>query len=690
MSQFVDALKDELESTFKEEISVYFDINPYDGLLETHDVDASLKEKLKCLVFIPIVSRTYCDPKSYSWEHELKAFVEQASLDQYGLKVKLPDGNVASRVLPVRIHNLDVSDIELLESLLGGVLRGIEFIYKEPGVNRPLKPDDDEKINLNKTKYRNQVNKVANAIKEIISGLRNPDHSGKSTAEKPGKEIQSSPKNLKTKMLAGSLLFIALIAAGYFLIPEFSKTSKRLEKSVAVLPFHNYSENPEEYMSDGLTDEIINHLYKIKSFDKVVSLSTVMTYKGTDKKMPQIANELKVNYILEGSYKKIGDHVRVNAQLVDPKKDRYLWQQEYDQPYTEIIGIQADIALQIAAQVKAYLTSSERQKIKKNPTVNPEAYNLYMQGRYLWNKRTREGLLKSIEFFEKSVAEDPGYALAYAGLADSYSTLVFWDWLSREEGFPKAKEFALKAIEMDPDLAEAHAILGDILMWSEWNWDKAVEELKLATELDPNCAVAHQYYSEYLDIIRNYGDAREQINIALRLDPVSSAFNASSALYYYNEGKFPEAVDACLKLMKINPDFTKNYYVCCFSYMAMGNDSAACEVFQQLLRRDALTSKYAIDIKNLFSQYGMKGVLNWIIQSELMKPVPWSISLAWAYMALGNKEEALNWLEKALKEHATEIPRINSYYIFNTLRSEPRFMAIIEKIGLAEYVKKNY
>ena len=172
VSEFVEALKTELESTFKEEIGVYFDINPHDGLLETHDVDASLKDKLRCLVFIPIISRTYCDPKSFAWEHEFKAFVEQASKDQFGLKVKLPKGNVASRVLPVRIHDLDANDIHLCESVLGSVLRSVEFIYKETGVNRSLTPQDEEKKNLNGTIYRNQINKVALAIKEIILGLQ--------------------------------------------------------------------------------------------------------------------------------------------------------------------------------------------------------------------------------------------------------------------------------------------------------------------------------------------------------------------------------------------------------------------------------------------------------------------------------------------------------------------------------------
>ncbi len=173
VTEFVDHLKSELESTFKEEISVYFDTNPDDGLLETHDVGASLKEKLKCLVFIPIISRTYCDPKSFAWEHEFKAFVDQASGDQFGLKITLPDGNVSNRVLPVRIHDLDSADIKLCESMLGGVLRGVEFVYKSSGVNRPLRSvEDNPHNNLNHAIYRDQINKVALAVRSIIEGMK--------------------------------------------------------------------------------------------------------------------------------------------------------------------------------------------------------------------------------------------------------------------------------------------------------------------------------------------------------------------------------------------------------------------------------------------------------------------------------------------------------------------------------------
>lgn len=198
VTEFADNLKRELEATFKEEISVYFDMNPHDGLLETHDVDESLKEKLRCLIFIPVISRTYCDPKSFAWEHEFKAFIEEASKDQFGLKIKLQSGNVSNRVLPVWIHNLDAEDIKLCESSLGGILRGVEFIYKSPGVNRPLRVREDKlQENVNKTIYRDQINKVANAVKEIFSGIR----TGEILSEKEHPSWQMSWKESKKEII---------------------------------------------------------------------------------------------------------------------------------------------------------------------------------------------------------------------------------------------------------------------------------------------------------------------------------------------------------------------------------------------------------------------------------------------------------------------------------------------------------
>jgi adenylate cyclase len=232
VSEFVDALKTELESTFKEEISVYFDINPHDGLLETHDVNASLKEKLRCLVFVPIILLTYCDPKSFAWEREFCAFNKLAKEEKSGRDIKLSNGNVTSRILPVKIHEIDTEDKALLENELGGVLRCIEFIYKESGVNRPLKPADNKNDNQNKTDYRNQVNKIANAINEIICGLKNPSSSIVMTSRNDSNNI--------------------------------SKSNHEPFESIAVLPFANMSSDPEqEFFSDGISEEIINMLAQV-------------------------------------------------------------------------------------------------------------------------------------------------------------------------------------------------------------------------------------------------------------------------------------------------------------------------------------------------------------------------------------------------------------------------------------------
>ena len=230
VSEFVEALKTELESTFKEDVSVYYDINPHDGLLETHEVDDSLKDKLKCLVFIPIISRTYCDPKSFAWAHEFKAFIDLASKDQFGLKIKLPNGNVANRILPVRIHELDADDIKLCESFTGGFLRGVEFIYKEPGVNRPLRNNEDRpNDNLNRTFYRNQINKVANAIKEVLSGIKTESLiAGKdktqdgvtfneAVLEKRQSELQKPYVSTPNKLLSGLAVVAIIIVTGIFL-----------------------------------------------------------------------------------------------------------------------------------------------------------------------------------------------------------------------------------------------------------------------------------------------------------------------------------------------------------------------------------------------------------------------------------------------------------------------------------------
>jgi TolB-like protein len=442
VSEFIEALKTELESTFKEEISVYFDINPSDYLLESYDVDASLKDKLKCLVFIPIISRTYCDPKSFAWEHEFKAFVEQTSQDQFGLKVKLPNGNVASRVLPVRIYDLDTSDTKLCESVLGGILRGIEFIYKEPGVNKPLTGDDDEKKNLNGTKYRIQINKVANAIKEVITALEQHEQKPEEVSKKVIESVSIPRRSNKTTIIAGSLILLALIVLSYFFIPKLFKSEKQLEKSIAVLPFRNDTPvDSNKYFINGIMEEVLNDLQTIKDL-RVLGRTSVEQYRNNNtKSIPEIARELGVNYIVEGSGQKYGNKFVLRVQLLIAKNERHLWGNSYEQEIKEtsdIINVQSNIAQAIATELKATITPEEKLLLEKIPTKSLSAYDFYQLGREEYGKyvaaRVRAGqgqeeFKKAELYYLKALEYDSTFAQAYTGLAgvilNKYSQFYF-------------------------------------------------------------------------------------------------------------------------------------------------------------------------------------------------------------------------------------------------------------------------
>jgi len=641
VTEFVDNLKGELESTFKEEVSVYFDINPHDGLLETHDVDESLKEKLKCLVFIPVISRTYCDPKSFAWEHEFKAFVEQASQDQFGLKVKLPNGNVANRVLPVRIHDLDNTDIKLCESILGGVLRGIEFIYKTAGVNRPLRSKEDSpNDNLNKTFYRDQINKVALAIKEII--------------------------------------------------PTMFKTSEPGDKSIAVLPFTNLSNDPDqEYFSDGIVEAILNHLFKVGDL-KVISSTSTKRYKNTELSLREIAKELGVSSILEGSVQKIGNNVRITAQLIDAKTDVHLWSEIYDKNISDIFSIQSEVAQNVARELKATLTAEEKEQIGKNQTINPEAYNLYLQGRFFWNKRTKDGLNKSVKYFEKAITTDPDYALAYAGLADAYFIQAYWGWIPWIEGAAESKESALRALDIDKNLAEAHTVLGALLNYKEWKWEEARKELKLAIELNPNFVTAHHYYSELLNILKQNVEARKHINIALQLDPFLPVLHVLSSTYFCNEGKLKESLDECLVLQELDPEYSNRllYWKEFNIYCKQKEDLKALEALKKALFMDTLKIINSNTVEDVYNKSGINGLWNWLIERELKKSAPSTLTLANGFAKLGKKEEALDWLYKAFENPSPGFALINNDPDYDNLRLEPRFQAIIKKIGLSEFQKR--
>jgi tetratricopeptide (TPR) repeat protein len=410
-----------------------------------------------------------------------------------------------------------------------------------------------------------------------------------------------------------------------------------------------------------------------------------LQYKGTQKTIPEIGKELNVNYLIEGSAQRFEDQVRIRVQLINAVTDDHIWGDTYEGNWKDIMSFQSEIAKQIAGELKTVLTPEEKEQIEKSQTTNSEAYNLYLQGRFYWNKRTKDGLNKSVEYFENAIKTDPNYALAYAGLADAYYILTWYGWYNRPEGLIKSREYALQALKIDNNLAEAHAIVGTLLCWNNWEWEKAKKELLLAVELNPNYAIAHSYYSELLDILKQNSEARQHINLALKLDPFFQMLHGLSSLYYYHEGKFEESLEECQVMRKLDPGFTAVNYRFFNIYMMRGEDFNALEALQTIMLSDSLLAKNVYLIKNVYNQSGINGLLKWLIELELDKPNPPSVAIARWYVKLDMKDKTLNWLEKAFEEHQPEIPRINNDPDFDNIRSEPRFQAIIRKMGLSEY-----
>ncbi|MBE0678470.1 MAG: tetratricopeptide repeat protein, partial [Bacteroidales bacterium] len=686
VTEFVDNLKKELEATFKEEISVYFDINPHDGLLETHDVDASLKEKLKCLIFIPVISRTYCDPKSFAWEHEFKAFVEQASQDQLGLKIKLPSGNIASRVLPVSIYDLDIADIKECESVLGGVLRGIEFIYKEPGVNRPLTPNDDENKNLNKTKYRNQINKVANAIKEIIKGIQEPDSKSQtSDLILTGNEFRKRKTPWRKIAIPSVILTAILILFLLFFYPLMKSSptgSSAMDKSIAVLPFANLSNDPEqEYFTDGMVDEIIDRLFKIGDL-KVISRHTSMSYKNTTLSLREIARELNVSAILEGSVRKIDNNVRITVQLIDAASDAHLWSEIYDKDITDIFSIQSEVAQAVAKELKAVIKPEEKNLIEKIPSENLEAYDYYLLAEHLRTQRTPEKLWKAKTLFEQAIKSDPGFAKAYTGLARCYGVLALYANLRPAEAYPPAVELAYRALEIDSLLPDAYNVIGVSDLFYYFDFAAAERNYRHALKLAPNNPDVYKYFAELSFLKGNFSEAVEWDQRAMEIDPAYSAGDGLFAVHLYKAGD----KDAAIKnLSKLVGQFPVCHYYLGAIYLFEGEYEKSIDELEKTLEGFS-----PLSITHLGIAYSKSGALNetrrmldTLMERDRTEFVP--RSMIGSLMAeVGRNSEALDYLRKGYEEKEEFILlllNVDTLSYLN-LRSDPVFLEIMGKVKM--------
>jgi TolB-like protein/Tfp pilus assembly protein PilF len=491
-----------------------------------------------------------------------------------------------------------------------------------------------------------------------------------------------SSKSWRIATFVSIIVIVGLLLVNIFAIEKVTTFDNDLEKSIAVLPFDNMSIGEEfEHLGDAFTDEIILELQKIKEFDRVLSRSSTMQYKNDRPTVPEMAEKLGVNYLIEGSIQRNVEEVSIRVQVIRAINEDHVWADEYNRKWENIFAIQDEIALNVAHELKAALAPEEISRIDKQPTDNPEAYNLYLQGRFHWQKRTEEGLRKSVNYFEKAIEVDPEYALAFAGLADSYFIQAWYGWTPWIEGMTRAKEYALQAISIDSNLAEAHTVLGAVLEWHDWDFKEAQKEFLLAIEFNPNYATAHLYYSELLNILRKNVEARLHINIALELDPFWFINKRHSAFCYYCEGKLEESLNEYYKLRELNPDDYRSYWRPFNIYVKQGEELKAVEALQNALLRDTATAKYKDYVNELYNKSGIYGLLNFLIELEYDKPVPSEFSLAIRYAMLGEKEKTLDLLEKILEEKNHSILYINTRPEFDFLRYDPRFQALLKKMN---------
>ena len=481
--------------------------------------------------------------------------------------------------------------------------------------------------------------------------------------------------------LSVALFFLGRYTAGNRNVAN--STSALSAKSIAVLPFDNLSRDPDNaFFTEGVQDEILTRLAKVADL-KVIARTSTQKFKSAPENLPDIAKQLGVMNILEGSVQKANDQVRVNVQLVNAMTNTHLWAEIYDRKLTDIFVVESDIAKAIADTLQAKLTGSEKTAMSKKPTENAEAYELYLKGRFFWTRRTSIDLPKSVEFYKQAIAKDPNYALAYAGMADCYVLYPDYGVGGPAEFYPKAKEIALKALTLEPTLGSPHAALGLILTNWDRDYEKAIAEFDLAIQRDPNYATAYQWKNTTLVALGEFDNAVASSKKAISLDPLSLILNADLAFNYIYARRFDEAVAQSRKALEIDPDFhvVRGYLGWALQFKgklpeALNEFRAAANatdepfswgLLGQACARAGLLDEAQQILTRLEEQARTKFVTGWAIAA--------------IRLSLGDKDGAMAALEKAYEQHASEILPLRYDPLFDDLHGDPRFEALVQNIA---------
>jgi TolB-like protein/Tfp pilus assembly protein PilF len=489
---------------------------------------------------------------------------------------------------------------------------------------------------------------------------------------------------------AGGALAL-LLAVGYFMLHRWVRpvaTSSALPhiSSIAVLPLENLSNDPEQqYFVEGMTDEITTDLAKLPGI-RVISRTSAMQYKDTHKNMPQIARELNVDAVVERTVLCVGNRVRIRTQLIYAPADRHLWAQAYERDLKDVLTLQANLAQDIAGEIQLNLTSQQRANLSAR-SVDPEAHELYLKGRYFWNKRDQTGFAKAIDYFQQAIAKDPTYAAAYAGLADSYALSGGFNLIPVEQAMPRAQAAAERALELDRNLAEAHASLGLIAPFNNWSWPDAERHYQRALELNPNYATAHHWYAEgYLMPVGRADDAIAEIRKAQELDPLSAVIATDLGKELYFVRRYDEALIELRRALELDPNFVSahNWISDTLLEKRMYNDAMVELEKTKPFREERV---YTRQTAYLYARMGRRdqarAALTKSLQLSKGKQVS-SGAVALTYAALGEKDESFQWLERAYAERSSFMTSLKYWSVFDPLRDDPRFSDLLRRVDLPQ------
>jgi TolB-like protein/Tfp pilus assembly protein PilF len=506
------------------------------------------------------------------------------------------------------------------------------------------------------------------------------------TAVLPSRVADVPERKSFDKRLLLAPLALAIIVLGGFFGYRYITPAKQIE-SIAVMPFVNESGNADvEYLSDGMTETLIKNLSNLPNLN-VKPRSTVFRYKGKDTDSETIAKELNVEAVLNGRVSQRGDQLTLSLELVDAQKDSVMWSEQYSRKQSDLVTLQSDIARDVSGKLKSKLSGADVAKVERSYTTNTEAYQLYLKGRYQWNKRTTESLRQAAELLKQAIEKDPNYALAYSGLAETFAIFPQYSVAMPNDAMPQAKAMALRALGIDDSLAEAHAALGEYLNYFEYDQIGAEKELRRAIELNPNYATAHQWLGhDVLAPIKRFDEALAEARRAEELDPLSQIVGLAPAHILFMARRYDEAIDQYKRTLSLDPNFSFARYNLGWAFYSKGMYGAAISEYRKALESgyDPLINGYlALALAKSGQRDEAIKLLNQLKLESAERYVP-SYAIAIIYIGLNQKDEAFAWLEKDVAEHSA----FAVYYAvapeLDELRSEPRFKAMLKQLNLPE------